>query len=42
MEAEGIHFPLERGVKQGDPTSPRLFTCVLENIQETKVGEKNA
>ena len=32
MEAEGNHFPLEKGVKQGNPSFHTLFSCVLENI----------
>ena len=30
-ELEGSTFRIERGVKQGDPLSPKLFTCLLEN-----------
>lgn len=31
-EKVGQTFTLGRGVKQGDPISPKLFTCVLEEI----------
>ncbi|KAJ4448046.1 hypothetical protein ANN_10058 [Periplaneta americana] len=31
-EKVGQTFTLGRGVKQGDPISPKLFTCVLEGI----------
>jgi hypothetical protein len=31
-EFEGDKFRLERGVTDGDPVKPKLFTCLLEHI----------
>ncbi|XP_045450487.1 uncharacterized protein LOC123659284 [Melitaea cinxia] len=32
LERVGDEFTIERGVRQGDPLSPKIFTAVLENI----------
>ena len=40
-EKEGTTFMLEKGVKQGDPISPKLFTSLLVNVlKEMDWGEK--
>lgn len=41
LEKEGKEIKLGRGVRQGDPVSPKLFTAVLEEIFRQLDWEKN-
>ena len=40
LDTEGQEFALEREVKQGDPISPKLFTCLLEDLFHSLKWEK--
>ncbi|GBP03525.1 Retrovirus-related Pol polyprotein from type-1 retrotransposable element R2 [Eumeta japonica] len=32
LETLGKDYPIKRGVRKGDPSSPKLFSAVLENV----------
>ncbi|GBP58346.1 Putative uncharacterized transposon-derived protein F52C9.6 [Eumeta japonica] len=41
MENKGEQISIEKGVKQGDPLSPKLFIAVLECVFRNLDGSKN-
>ncbi|KAJ8735284.1 hypothetical protein PYW07_006904 [Mythimna separata] len=41
LEVTGEEFPIERGVRQGDPISPKLFSAALEMIFKNLDWNKN-